>query len=166
MKPDGDDERLADLWLARFFCDEDGAYPDAAQSEDVAAALAFLDQGFSERIDKLDAHTKVLVQLLARALKRQRSDQRVERTAHTAELADALARIGTLEDALRVQAEEHAAALKEMRTQLAGLERSVARDRSLRRLTDARRSYPRPDKIALESARKKTDRLLEGGLNG
>ena len=155
-----DDDRLVDLWLSNCFADEDGGYPDAAATEDVASALAWLDQGFSERLDRIDAHIKVRVQLLARVLARQRSDQRVERTAHKAALGNAVARIVALEGALRTQAEEHGAALAEMRKSIGAVELGAARDRSLRRLVDARRSYPHADRTTLEAAKRKTDAAL------
>lgn len=69
-------------------------------------------------------------------------------------------KIAVLETRLDAERE----ARDEMRKEIAGLAKELARDRAHRLLLDARRSYPRSSKIELEKARRRTDRLIEDRL--
>jgi phage terminase small subunit len=123
-----------------------------------ANLLETVDREIAGVVDKLRVEAGALRRELESERER-RMDERRRRVTGTAALRK---QVAALDAALQAQAAAHAAALAEMRKGLAALELGAARDRSLRRLTDARIAYPRADRAALEKARRATDLAVAG----
>jgi hypothetical protein len=137
----------------------DGSLEASDLGPQLAAALQDWADG---RLAEADARARRDVGDLRRQLEAERERSTAERRRRYAAVSALKARIAEFEAA----AEKRNQQFEALTTQLVSLERSVARDRSLRRMVDARRSYPRADKVALEAARRKTDKAIQGGLNG
>jgi hypothetical protein len=123
-----------------------------------ANVLEAVDREIAGVIAKLRTECGTLRRELEAADER-RMDERRKRVTGAAALKK---QIADLEAAQRAQAEAHKEALATMGKAVAAVELGLARDRSLRRMTDARRSYPRADRLALETARRATDLAVAG----
>jgi predicted RNase H-like nuclease (RuvC/YqgF family) len=148
-----DQNRVAELWLKAFFADtdEDEDSPAVVDVEAVAAAFAFLDEGFSERIERQAVKSQTQIAALTRQCARQRLARRRDHAAHAKATAVQSDRIAALEASLA----DAAKAIAELRFEL-------ARDRSWHRMIEERKFAPIVEVVAFEAAKRRTQRAIEG----
>lgn len=139
---------------------EGGGDPDVEPADLIPEALAQHHDALDQDIAQFDARMRQENGALRRQLIVQEMAHTGERRSRIEQASALRRRVAVLETRLDAERE----ARDEMRKEIAGLAKELARDRAHRRLLDARRSYPHSSRVELEKARRRTDRLIEDRL--
>jgi hypothetical protein len=140
---------------------------DAAENGEgalTASELApWLAANLLERVDVAVAEAVAKMRAESGTLRRSLEVERERRTAERRKRSIEAAGMRKQVAELQAQNAKQAEAIEAMRTGLAAVERTAARDRSLRRLVEARRQYPAAQRADLERAKRRTDAALGQG---
>jgi chromosome segregation ATPase len=159
------EDKRGDAWFRWIEQRRDATDGEVDIDDVIASGLAALEGGFDQvgaRIDAARRRTTAAAEALHGRIDELEAARIADRESHERDVGEAQARISSLED----EVTKRGAEITELRKELASVERSIAQDRSLRRLRDGQRAYPLAQKIDLERARRRTDELIGVTSNG